>query len=289
MKLSDFYNKAVRFGSELDPRKNIQIDSYADTAVLYGNSAAQIKKILVGIDIDAAELLLADKIRQAQGLDLVVAHHPEGKAWAAFYEVMQLQVDLLAKAGISRQVAQEFLDERKRQVERKVLPNNHMRSVDAARLLDIPFMCMHTPADNHAADFIEQLLRKNKPKKIQDIVDILMEISEYKEAAAQAAGPRIILGNPNRPVGDIFVEMTGGTEGPKEVLDKLYKTGIRTLVSMHLSEEHFKRVKDINLNVVIAGHISSDSLGVNLLLDKIEGEEKLSIMECSGFRRFKRN
>lgn len=289
MKLLDFYNKAVKFGSELDPRKNIQIDAYADTAVLYGNSGAQIKKILVGIDIDAAELLLADKIRQVQGLDLVVAHHPEGKAWAAFYEVMQLQVDLLAKAGISRQVAQEFLDLRKREVERKVLPNNHMRSVDAARLLDIPFMCMHTPADNHAADFIEQLLRKNKPKKLQDIVDILMEIPEYKEAAAQAAGPRIILGNPNRPVGNIFVEMTGGTEGPKEVLDKLYKIGVRTLVSMHLSEEHFKRVKDINLNVVIAGHISSDTLGLNLILDKIEKEEKLSIMECSGFRRFNRN
>ncbi len=267
----------------------MRIDSYADTAILYGNQDAEINKVIVGIDIDVAEILLADKIRQNQGLDLVVAHHPEGKAWAAFYEVMQLQVDLLAKAGISRQVAEEFLDERKREVERKVLPNNHMRSVDAARLLDIPFMCMHTPADNHAADFIEQLLRKKKPKKVKDIVGILMEIPEYKEAAAQAAGPRIISGNPNRPVGDIFVEMTGGTEGPKEVLDKLYKVGVRTLVSMHLSEEHFKRVKDINLNVVIAGHISSDTLGLNLILDKIEKKEKLSIMECSGFRRFNRN
>ncbi len=289
MKLLDFYNKAVKFGSELDPRKKISIDSYADTAILYGNKDAEIKKVIVGIDIDVAEILLADNIRQNQGLDLVIAHHPEGKAWAAFYEVMQLQVDLLAKAGISRQVAGQLLDERKREVERKVLPNNHMRSVDAARLLDIPFMCMHTPADNHAANFIEQLLRKNNPGKLQDIVDILMELPEYKGAAAQAAGPRIILGNPNRPVGNIFVEMTGGTEGPKGALDKLYKAGVRTLVSMHLSEDHFKKIKDMNLNVVIAGHISSDSLGINLLLDKIEKEEKLSIMEYSGFRRFTRN
>ncbi len=289
MKLFDFYNKVVKFGSELDPRKKLSVDSYADTAILYGNKDAQISKVIVGIDIDVAEILLADKIRQNQGLDLVVAHHPEGKAWAAFYEVMQLQVDLLAKVGIPRRIAEELLDERKREVERKVLPNNHMRSVDAARLLDIPFMCVHTPADNHAANFIEQLLRKDKPKKLQDIVDILMELPEYKGAAAQAAGPRIILGNPNRPVGDIFVEMTGGTEGPKEALDKLYKVGVRTLVSMHLSEGHFKKIKDMNLNVVIAGHISSDSLGINLLLDKVEKEEKFSIMECSGFRRFSRN
>ncbi len=290
MKLLDFYNKVVKFGSELDPRKNLTVGHpYADTAILYGDKDAQVNKIIVGIDIDVGEILLADKIRQNQGLDLVLAHHPEGKAWAAFYEVMQLQVDLLAKVGISRRVAEELLDERKREVERKVLPNNHMRSVDAARLLDFPFMCAHTPADNHAANFIEQLLREHKPKKLRNIVDILMEVPEYKGAAAQAAGPRIILGNPNRPVGDVFVEMTGGTEGPKEAIDKLYKVGVRTLVSMHLSEEHFKKIKDMNLNVVIAGHISSDSLGVNLLLDKIEKEEKLSIIECSGFRRFTRN
>ena len=39
---------------------------------------------------------------------------------------------------------------------------------------------------------------------------------------------------------------------------------------MHLSEEHFAKVKENNINVVIAGHISSDNLGVKLLLDNIE-------------------
>jgi hypothetical protein len=40
--------------------------------------------------------------------------------------------------------------------------------------------------------------------------------------------------------------------------------------------------------VVIAGHISSDTLGLNLLLDEIEKEEKLKIINCSGFRRIRR-
>jgi len=152
----------------------------------------------------------------------------------------------------------------------------------------LPFMCVHTPADNHASGFIQRLLNRKKPRKVQDIVGILMDIPEYKLAAKELAGPRIILGNPKRPVGKIFVEMTGGTEGSKYVFDKLYKRGIRTLVSMHLSEEHFKKVKDANLNVVIAGHISSDTLGLNLLLDEIEKEEKLKIIDCSGFRRIGR-
>jgi len=288
MKLSHLYHQAVKLGAQQDPRKNTRIDSYADTAILYGAPDTQVNKILVGIDIEIGELLLADRIRQEQGLDLVISHHPEGSALASLYEVMQLQVDLLIKVGINKAVAKEFVEERKREVERKLLAQNHMRSVDAARILDLPFMCVHTPADNHASGFIQRLLNRKKPKKVQDIVGILMDIPEYKLAAKELAGPRIILGNPKCPVGKIFVEMTGGTEGSKYVFDKLYRRGIRTLVSMHLSEEHFKKVKDANLNVVIAGHISSDTLGLNLLLDEIEKEEKLKIIDCSGFRRIRR-
>ena len=83
--------------------------------------------------------------------------------------------------------------------------------------------------------------------------------------------------------------MTGGTEGSKEVFPKLYKAGVRTLVCMHLSDGHFYKAKDNHLNAIIAGHISSDTLGLNLLLDKVEKEagEELRCIECSGFRRFR--
>ncbi len=288
MKLSHLYSQIIKFGKERDPRGKSRISSFEDTALLYGEADTDIKKIMVGIDIDVGELLLADRIRKAEGLDLVISHHPQGRAYAAFYEVMQLQVDMLVRVGINKKVAQALIDERKQEVERKVLPQNHMRSTDAAKLLDLPFMCVHTPADNHVSCFIEKLLDKEKPKRVENILDILNEILEYKSAARDKAGPRIILGNPKRPVGKIFVEMTGGTEGSKDIYDKMYKTGIRTLVSMHLSEEHFKKVKDVNLNVVIAGHISSDTLGLNLLLDRIEKEEELETINCSGFRRIRR-
>ena len=288
MKLSHLYSQIIKFGKERDPRKKAHITSFEDTALLYGRPDTDIKKIMVGIDIDIGELLLADKIRREERLDLVIAHHPQGRAHAAFYEVMQLQVDMLVRVGINKKVAQALIDERKFEVERKVLPQNHMRSTDAAKLLDLPFMCVHTPADNHAASFMQNLMEKEKPKKVEDILDILEGILEYKEAAGENSGPRIILGSPKRAVGKIFVEMTGGTEGSKDIYDKMYKVGIRTLVSMHLSEEHFKKVKDANLNVVIAGHISSDTLGLNLLLDRIEKEEKLETINCSGFRRIRR-
>ncbi len=288
MKLGHFYQQAILFGRDLDPRGKRRVSSFEDTAILFGDPDTEVRKIMVGIDIDAGELLVADRLRQSEGLDLVVSHHPEGRCWASFYKVMRLQVEMLEAVGLPKGIAQELLNERMQEVERKVLPHNHMRSVDVARLLNLPFMCMHTPADNHASHFINTLLKKEKPRRLGDIVKILNGIAEYQEAAKEQAGPRIIAGNPNRLVGKIFVEMTGGTEGHREIYDKIYKLGVRTLVSMHLSEEHFKKVRDADLNVVIAGHVSSDTLGLNLLLDRIEQEERFEVFNCSGFRRVRR-
>jgi len=290
MKLRYLYNHVVKFGRDQDPRKKSIINSYPDTAILYGDLDTEVKKVLIGIDIEVAELLLADRIRQNKGLDLVISHHPEGKAYAALHEVMCLQVDLLRQVGIPQKVAEELIGERQLEVARRILPQNHNRPVDAAKLLDLPFMCVHTPADNHVANFIKTIVTKGKPRQLQDIVDILSAVPEYKAAAEISVGPRIILGNPKRPVGKVFLEMTGGTEGSKDSFDKLSKTGIKTLIVMHLSEEHLKKVKEANLNVVIAGHISSDVLGLNLLLDRIEQEakERLEVTSCSGFQRIRR-
>jgi hypothetical protein len=234
--------------------------------------------------------LLADRIRSQSGLDLVISHHPEGRAYAGLYKVMQLQVDVLTKAGVPRNTAEKLLEERMFEVERRLLPQNHTRPVDAARLLDIPLMCMHTPADNHVFSYVQDLMDTKKPKKVEDVLSVLTDIPEYQLATKTLAGPCIIAGNPKRAAGKILVDMTGGTEGHRDVFDKLYKAGIRTLVCMHLSEEHFKIVKDANLNVVIAGHISSDTLGLNLLLDRIEkaAKETFQIIGISGFKRIKR-
>ncbi len=293
MKLINFYNQAVRFGRAVDPRKDkSKIKNFADSAILFGRPDLEIKKIMVGIDIEVADLLLAEHIRQREGLDLVVAHHPEGRPFVDLHEVMKLQIDLLSQAGVARKTAARLMAERMLEVERRILPQNHTRPVDAARLLNIPFMNVHTPADNHVYSYLDAIFKRklNSSFLLEDIVKILLTIPEYRMAQKFHTGPRIIIGNPKRRAGKILLEMTGGTEGSKDVFDKLYKAGVRTLVCMHLSEEHFKKVKDANLNVVIAGHISSDTLGLNLLLDNIEESAKQTfpVVACSGFTRIKR-
>ena len=84
----------------------------------------------------------------------------------------------------------------------------------------------------------------------------------------------------------VFVDMTGGTEGSKDIFPSLIQSGVTTVVGMHFSDDHKKEAEKSNLNLVIAGHISSDNLGLNLLFDQVAPDVEL--LECSGYRRFKR-
>lgn len=317
MKLIDIYRFVVKKGIEKDPRSRTEIakqlsesrkefrklkgvdakcydkerfvNPYADTRILYGDPQTDIKTVMVGIDMEGPELLTADRLNEkGKDIDLVMAHHPEGTAYANFYDVMHLQENALAKLGIPLEVGKELLKERMGEVERAVAPANHLRSVDIAELLDIPFMCVHTPADNHVNNYLQKLFDNKKPKTLNDVANVLKNIPEYTDGLKKHAGPRILIGEEKKKAGKIFVDMTGGTEGPKRIFPRLSQAGVGTIVAMHLSEEHFKNAKTEMINVVIAGHIASDTLGLNLLLDEIEKKEKMRIVPCSGFVRVRR-
>ncbi|MEW6214748.1 MAG: NGG1p interacting factor NIF3, partial [Nitrospirota bacterium] len=263
---------------------------YSDSRILYGTGDEEIKSIIVGIDIEVGEILLADNLRlKGRQVDLLLSHHPEGRAYANLYTVMQMQSDILNRFGVPINVAEGLMDGRIKEVERKLLPVNHTRAVDAARLLGIPFLCLHTPADNMVTSYLQRIFDEKKPYLVSDILDILKGIPEYREAGLNSVGPKIILGQKNRKVGKIFVDMTGGTEGAKEIFESLTTSGVSTIVAMHLSEDHRKEAEKNHLNVIIAGHISSDNLGLNLLIDELSKGDSLEILECSGFRRFSRS
>ena len=84
------------------------------------------------------------------------------------------------------------------EVRRTRMPLNHQRAVDAARLLNFPFMCVHTAADNLAANYLQQLLNQSQYMTIADLHELLLTIPEYYEARKLKAGPAIILGDRKR-------------------------------------------------------------------------------------------
>ncbi|MFC1501276.1 NGG1p interacting factor NIF3 [Elusimicrobiota bacterium] len=263
---------------------------YSDSRILNGTGEENISSVMVGIDMETPELLLAHTLRSSgKKIDLVMAHHPEGRAYATFYDVMAMQSEILNIQGVPISIAEAITNKRLKQVGRSVKPQNHYRPVDAAKLLDIPYMTAHTVADNHVATFLQNLFDKKKPKFLKDVIKILNDIPEYKEARKNSAGPFILVGSKENRAGKIFVDMTGGTEGAKESTENLAKAGVSTIIGMHMSESHYKDAEKHNIRVIIAGHISSDNLGINLLLDSAEKElGKFDVIECSGFRRIKR-
>lgn len=318
MKLREFFERAIQAGMDADPRGRVALEKelrearkaheelkaaerefydterlnnpYTDSRILHGDPEQQVHRLLAGIDIEAPELILADRLNQkGAGIDLVLSHHPEGRAYANFYEVMRMQADILHRFGVPINAAEALLESRMKEVERKLLPANHSRGVDAARLLDIPLICLHTPADNMVASHLQSLFDREPPERLKDVLGRIREIPEYQHARKNNAGPKILLGSEEQRCGRIFVDMTGGTEGAKETIEKIAQAGVGTIVGMHMSEDHRKEAEKHHLHVVIAGHIASDNLGLNLLLDAVERREPLDVLECSGFRRVRRS
>ncbi|PIR90398.1 NGG1p interacting factor NIF3 [bacterium (Candidatus Gribaldobacteria) CG07_land_8_20_14_0_80_33_18] len=257
---------------------------YLDSRIHNISKDIEAKKVLIGIDIDSAELLVAKEL----GVDLVIAHHPVGKGLAALSEVMDLHSDVLNLYGVPINVAEGLMKERISEVARGVNVLNQQETVQTAKLLGINLINIHTPADNLAAKFLKNLVEKNKPERVEDLMRILKEVPEYKEATKLGFGPKISTGSAERRCGKIAIaEITGGTEGSPKLYEKMAIAGIGTILSMHQSEEHRKEAEAANINVVIAGHISSDSLGMNIFLDELE-KEKIELTPCSGLIRISR-
>ncbi len=261
---------------------------YSDSRILYSPSNDQpVKRLFAGIDADDSELLLADRLGN---IDLVITHHPEGIALADLPEVMKVQVEIMHLAGVPIHVAENLLASRIAEVNRGVLPINDHKAVDIAKLLKMPYMATHTFTDNLAAQFMENLMEQNKKKifYVGDILETLLTVPEYQQAKKLKSGPTIYVGNPGRIAGRIAAtEFTGGTNGAKEMFEQLSRAGVGTVIGMHMREEHRKVAEQHHMNVVIAGHISSDSVGMNIFLDEIE-KRGVEVIPVGGLLRVKR-
>ena len=317
MKLGEIYRKIVDMGLDADPRgrdrvnqilekskkgldklegrkkeladKDVAWNPYTDCRLLYGDEDREISSLLCGIDIGTGEIVLADRLTQkGEQIDLVLAHHPHGIGISNLDYVMRIQPEQWAAAGVPIAQAESAMAKRMKEVHFGTKARNHTQTTDAARLLDMAFMCSHTPADSIGYQFLTKYLKDEDPQTLGDLVDVLLEIPEYQEAEKVGAGPEILVGSSSGSVGEKFVFFTGGTSpGPKSI-PKLARAGVSTIVTMHMPENLKKACEEEGLYVVIAGHDSSDSIGMNLILDVLE-KEGIKSYACSGFTRYKRS
>ncbi|MGY5878868.1 MAG: NGG1p interacting factor NIF3 [Candidatus Thorarchaeota archaeon] len=316
MKLGDIYKKIVDMGIDADPRgrervnqilekskkdldklegrkkeladKDVTWNPYTDCRLLYGEEDREITSLLSGIDIGTGEIVLADRLAdKGTKIDLVLAHHPHGIGISNLDYVMKIQPEQWAQVGVPIAQAESAMAARMKEVHFGTKPRNHTQVIDAARLIDMPFMCSHTPADSIGYQFLTKYLKDKDPSTLGDLLEVLLEIPEYQEAEKVGAGPEILVGSSGGSVGEKFVFFTGGTSAGPKSIPKLANAGVSTIITMHMGEDVKKECEEEGLYVVIAGHDSSDSIGMNIVLDALE-KEGVKTYTCSGFTRHKR-
>ena len=264
---------------------------YADTRVYFGDPKKVVKRVMTGIDIDTGEVMIAKFLSQHEKpIDLIIAHHPMGAALAGLGEMLEMHAELLAKYGVPINIAESLTHIRMSEVARGLSPVNHNRVLDAAKLLGLNVMCVHTPSDNLVANFLDREIKKHLKniETVGELLDFLKTIPEYQQAIKQKSGPRLFSGKESNYTGKIaLTEITGGTEGGKEIYQHIAASGIGTIVGMHMKEDNRLEAEKAHLNILIAGHMSSDSIGMNLFLDELE-KRGVEVITGSGLIRVKR-
>lgn len=241
-----------------------------------------IKKILFGIDVDSAGLLLAKQLN----FDAVIAHHPPGDESRIYGipEVMLRHIEQMKSVGISEKDAKKALEVRRGKIKRNYNVINYDKVTSVARMLEIPFLNIHTPVDvitkNKFDKHINSFLSSDKNAKVSDLLESLNKIDEISKGLTK---PALRIGNEESPVGKFFVQMSAGTNGGAAVAKAYFKSGIYTLIYMHLGEEDYKKLKKekVKANLIVTGHMPSDSIGINIYIRELE-KRGISVKRFSG-------
>ena len=243
-----------------------------------------VRRVFVGIDVDLAELLLA----RALGVDGVIAHHPIGsRARLGLPEVIERHETQMTAEGIPVEVAHETMLARRQPVAHALHTTNYDRVVDAARELNMPMMNIHLAADIIGRQYFIDFVGRVVDGKTTTVGGLLGELKTIPEMEASLVQPELWLGKAENPVGRWVVQMAAGTNGGAPVYRTYYEHGITTILAMHIDDRDLRELEQLQLpgaNLVITGHMPSDSIGMNRLIGALEGHG-LEVIAGSGVIR----
>jgi len=237
-------------------------------------SGRNIRKMIFTMDANVGLLHLAKE----RGFDALVSHHPCGVLFRRG-EVYRRHIDLIELHGISRAKAVEVLgktiDLAVQRIENhrfRMLysesPNQTVLEVDAARLLNLPFLNVHNPLDELGRRILQTKIDETmspKPRfKLKDILNLIEELPEARYALKEyGISPRIWIGDPDAEALRVaFVH--GALSSPSAEIVKFYwSQGIQTVIALHGEFEELEKLKAIRRgNLILTGHFLGDSIGM---------------------------
>ena len=225
-----------------------------------------IRKVLVAIDVGVAELLLARNL----GCDAVIAHHPAGgRARIDGYKVFLRHIDQLCEAGVPEDIAREAVQPKLRVLELQHHPDNYDQTPSAAKKLRMPLVSVHSPCDEVGRKMIQNALKGlNEGSTVKDVVSRIARFPEFRKAASKI---EVRLGSPRNKAGRIAISHAAYTNGGYEIAKTYFQKGIGTLSYIHIAEADLTKLANEDPgNLIVLGHIASDWLGINRLLNELE-------------------
>ena len=226
----------------------------------------RIRKALVAIDVGVAEILLAREL----GCDSVIAHHPAGgSARLNGWKVFLRHIDQLKEAGVPDDIARETIKPKLRVLELQHHPDNYDQVPSAAMKMKMPLVSIHSPCDEIGRKMLQNAVKSlDDNSTVKDLVSKIERFPEYRKAVSKI---EVRLGSPKNKAGKIAISHAAYTNGGYEIAKTYFETGVGTLSYIHIAESDLTKVaNDSHGNLIVLGHIASDWLGINRLLNELE-------------------
>ncbi|MFX0013113.1 MAG: hypothetical protein ACFFB2_04735 [Promethearchaeota archaeon] len=256
-------------------------DLPADSAIYVPGEG--ISKVLYGIDIGATELLYAKK----HEYDAVIAHHPVGvvNQFKVFYRHMEQ----LVSKGVPKEIAQKVVDKKILGLKFGIHAHNYEMIPSFARLIGIPFLNIHCPSDELGRRLITTSIKELVEKKENPLLSevkahLESSFPEFREAQTVI---EIAKGNGDSPLGNWIFSHGALTNGGFKIAECYFQHDVDTVIYIHIAPAELFQILNLNSGqLLITGHLASDSIGINPFLDRLE-ENGIQITAIGGLIRSK--
>lgn len=257
--------------------EQVDFDAIPGDCAIY-HPGSGIRRVLIGIDITAGDLLLARQL----GYDCVIAHHPAG--WTpdrgAVYAKHAVQ---MVAAGVPREEAEAIVAPRRQSINEMTSTANYDAVPSVARLLDMPFLNIHNPWDEMGRRrmqlAVDLRLQADPETTLSGAVEALLTFPEFQMAETR---PQIRTGDPEAPAGRTLVSHGAYTNGGYAVASAYFRAGVETLITIHFPAEDQALLRREGLGQhIVSGHIASDSVGITPFIQALR-EEGLEVTPMAG-------
>ncbi len=259
----------VRLGDELAGF----VRTPADSCVAH-DTGKPLTKVLATINATTGDLLLARDL----GCDGVLLHHPlAGSARRSFAGVLDRMVELMEMHGVAREAATEATGELRARCRFNDHASDWDHLVSAAKLIGVSLFNVHLAADELGRRVMEAATTGLGDKAT--VGDVASALRSVPELAHEANEVLLVPEDAGRLAGRVAVMHAGGTNGGASVAEALFDASsgdepVRTVVYIHLSGADARRLEARAAggepgSVVVTGHLASDAIGMNVLMEAI--------------------